>query len=77
MQMIVRGGHIAAITVFLLLALFWIREVRRTDSGKPGTGTMFNAAGFGLLPGLAVWKIFEPYYGLDVMTSGKKLFDQE
>ncbi len=74
MQMIVRAGHIAAVVTFFLFAFLWIRETRKDTTGQPGVGTMFNAAGFGLLPGMAVWKIFEPYYGLDAMSSGKELF---
>ncbi len=75
MQTVILTGHIAAVLVFFLFLLLWIRETRKISKGKPGVGTMFNAAGFGLLPGLAVWKIFEPYYGLDVLSGGKKLFD--
>lgn len=75
MQLIIRAGHIAAILMFFLFALLWIHETRKSGKERPGGGTMFNAAGFGLLPGLAVWKIFEPYYGLEILSSGKELFD--
>ena len=75
MELIVRAGHIAAVLVFFLFVLIWVREARKISKGKPGVGTMFNAAGFGFLPGMAVWKIFEPYYGLEVMSSGKELFE--
>ena len=75
MQIIVRVGHIAAILVFLLFMLFWIREIRKVSTEKLRAGAMFNAAGFAFFPGMAVWKIFEPYYGLEMLYSGKKLFD--
>ena len=75
MQLMIRTGHFAAIVVFLLFALLWIRETRKVSKEKPGAGMMFNAAGFGLLPGLAVWKIFEPYYGLEILSGGKKLYE--
>ena len=75
MQLIIRAGHIAAVLVFFLFMLIWVREMQRVSKGKPSVGTMFNAAGFGFLPGMAVWKIFEPYYGLEAMSSGKELYD--
>ena len=74
MQTMVQAGLAAAILIFILFALLWIREVRKISKEKLTTGTKFNAAGFGLLPGLAAWKIFEPYFGLR-MTPGRKLFD--
>ena len=75
MQLIVRAGHIAAVLVFFLFVLLWVREARKVKKVKPGAGTMFNAAGFGFMPAMAVWKIFEPYYGLEVMSGGKTLYD--
>ena len=74
MQMIISGGHIAAILTFLLFAFLWIHEARIISRGKLGKGTIFNAAGFGVLPALAVWKVFEPYYGLKALYNGKELF---
>ena len=57
MQTMVQAGLAAAILIFILFALLWIREVRKISKEKLTTGTKFNAAGFGLLPGLAAWKI--------------------
>ena len=38
MQIFVRVGHIAAILVFLLFVLFWIREIRKVSTEKLRAG---------------------------------------
>lgn len=61
--------------VLLLFTLLWLREVRIVSREKIGTGNWMNGAGFGLLPALTAWKIFEPYLGIHAMSAGKQVFD--
>ena len=52
-------GIPAALAAFLLFAFLRLLETRkRTAVGTP-SGKALNAAGFGLFPALAVWKLFE------------------
>ena len=60
-----------SVLVFLMFALLkWI-DSRKAQEGPLSTGARMNAAGFGLLPGIAVWKIFEQEtrlaFGTDIM----------
>jgi len=73
MQIMLEGGLLTATIIFVLFGFLWIHEVRRRYHEKLTTGTWFNAAGFGFFPGMAAWKIFEPYCGLEI--DGKKLFE--
>lgn len=53
------GAGLGLLTV-LAFAGCWI-SVRRKSAGDEKHAGVLNAAGFGLLPGLAVWKCFEQY----------------
>ena len=58
------GGALALLTA-LAFAAAWTGVARRTGS-PVSAGTRLNAAGFGLLPGIAVWKAFEQESFLNV-----------
>ncbi len=75
MQLMTLTGLAAAILVFFLFGFLWIRETRKNSREKLTAAIILDAAGFGLFPGLAVWKIFEPYCRLGFMSRGKALFD--
>ena len=60
MQLTVTGiGAIVSLLVMLLFSGIRILETRRQKETELTTGDLLNAAGFGLLPCIAVWKIFE------------------
>lgn len=71
MEDMARTGVILAISVWAVFAVYWIRDVRKRRKLPTTAGTWLNAAGFALLPAIAVWKIFEPYTALN--TAGKKI----
>ena len=73
MTIMLQGGLATAILIFILFSGCWIREIRKRYKAKLKAGTWFNAAGFGFFPGMAAWKIFEPFCGLGM--DGKTLFD--
>ena len=60
MQLTVTGiGAILALLTMVLFSGFRIPEARKRNGAELSTGDVLNAAGFGLLPGIAVWKVFE------------------
>ena len=54
------AGAIISLLVLLLFAGFRIMETRKRTE-EISSGEILNAIGFGILPGLAIWKIFEQY----------------
>ena len=52
-------GAGAALIVTLLFADGWIGIRKRRIPEGSGAGRLLNGIGFGLLPGIAVWKVFE------------------
>ena len=48
-----------SLLVILAFACGWIRARSRRLAQAGGAGRVWNGLGFGLLPGIAVWKIFE------------------
>lgn len=72
MRVTVTGsGAAAAYLVWMLFAFLRIRHSRGKDSGETRRGERLDAAGFGILPAVAAWKIFEQATGLSL---GKALF---
>lgn len=67
----VGAGGALALLVILLFAALRVRDCRKR--GKPaGAGEWMNGIGFGVLPGAAVWKIFEQ---ATTLSHGKSLFE--
>lgn len=67
----VGAGGALALLVILLFAALRVRDCRKR--GKPaGAGEWMNGIGFGVLPGTAVWKIFEQ---ATTLSHGKSLFE--
>ncbi len=62
-------GAGAALLVTLAFADGWIGE-RKRRGGSAFPGTLLNGLGFGVLPGAAVWKIFEQ---ITFLRAGKPL----
>ena len=54
-------GAIAAAVTALVFGGFWLGLRRHRLKKKNGAGGWLNALGFGVLPGLMVWKTFEQY----------------
>ena len=54
------------------LILLELRVFRKRNGKAAGWGERVNAAGFGLLPGAAVWKIFEQFTAL---SKGTEVFE--
>ena len=52
-------GGMAAIITLIFFAGLWILETRKRTGADLRTGQILNGIGFGMLPGIAVWKIFE------------------
>ena len=72
MRITVNGaGAIISVLVLLLFAGFRIMETRKRTE-EISSGEILNAIGFGILPGLAIWKIFEQY---TVLGTGTESFD--
>ena len=53
------AGAALSFLAWLLFSFLWARGKRNPEKAASRIGTVLNAAGFGLLPGLAVWKAFE------------------
>ncbi len=65
------AGGAVALLVILFFAALRVRDCRKR--GKPvGLGEWMNGIGFGVLPGTAVWKIFEQ---ATTLSRGKSLFE--
>ena len=65
------GAGLALLT-FLLFATLKAADLRRQGGENRIGGVRMDAVGFGLLPGIAVWKIFEQSLFL---AQGKKVFE--
>ena len=74
MRMMAQIGAGSAALAFLVFVLIWLRIAKKQETGRQNAGTWLDAAGFGLLPGLAVWKAFEPFV-LETGINGKPLFE--
>ena len=72
MRTIVLAGLGAALFMILLFFVLWVLDVRKRTMGRLTAGHWTNAAGFGLLPGIAVWKAFDAFAGNT--GNGKLLF---
>ena len=72
MRTIVLAGLGAALFMILLFSVLWVLDVRKRTMGRLTAGHWTNAAGFGLLPGIAVWKAFDAFAGNT--GNGKLLF---
>ena len=65
MRVTVTGiGSAAAFLIMILFASLRIRDFRKRNGKAAGWGERINAIGFGLLPGAAVWKVFEQWTAL-------------
>ena len=60
------AGAAISLAVFLLFGIFRLAETRKRTGMETPSGNVLNAVGFGLFPGIAVWKLFE-----QSMPSGK------
>ena len=63
----------AGLLMLVLFTALWLLLIRNREDGRLKAGDWMNALGFGILPGIAVWKVFEQYAG--VRTMGKELFE--
>ncbi len=73
MRVTVTGaGAAAAFLTILLFASLRLSDFRKRNGKAAGWGERVNAAGFGLLPGAAVWKIFEQFTAL---SRGTEVFE--
>ena len=60
MRLTVTGvGVFLSLLTLLLFAYVWTAEKRKRKGAAKGNAEWLNALGFGLLPGIAVWKAFE------------------
>ncbi len=65
------GGAVSLLTG-LLFAGLWLADMSRKSGKMSISGERLNAIGFGLMPGVAVWKIFE---AATVLSEGKEVFE--
>ena len=72
MRAIVLAGLGATLFMILLFSVLWALDVRKRTTGRLTAGHWANAAGFGLLPGIAAWKAFDAFAGST--GNGKPLF---
>ncbi len=73
MRVTVTGaGAAAAFLTILLFTSLRLSDFRKRNGKAAGWGERVNAAGFGLLPGAAVWKIFEQFTAL---SKGTEVFE--
>lgn len=66
-------GLVSGLMMLALFAVLWILLIRKRVDGGRIAGDWVNAAGFGLLPGIAVWKLFEQYGS--ARSAGRELFE--
>ena len=71
--MIIKVGLMTGPGMLVLFSLLWLFVIRKKADGRRTAGDWANALGFGLLPGIAVWKAFEQYSG--IRTVGRELFE--
>ena len=72
MRTIALAGLGTTLFMFLLFSVLWAVGIRKRNGGRLTAGHWANAAGFGLLPGIAAWKAFEAFTG--DAGKGKLLF---
>ena len=65
------GSALAFLNV-MFFALLRLGDLRGRNEKAPVSGERLNAAGFGMLPGIAVWKIFET---VTFLAEGKNVFE--
>lgn len=65
-------GAAVSLLTFLLFAVFRTIGIRKRTGTELCMGEILNSAGFGLLPGIGVWKIFEQN---TLLSSGTEAFD--
>ncbi len=65
-------GAAVSLLTFLLFAVFRTIEIRKRTSTELCIGETLDSVGFGLLPGIAVWKIFEQN---TLLSYGTEAFD--
>ena len=72
MRITVTGaGAIISLLILLLFSAFRVMDSRKRTE-EISAGEILNSIGFGILPGLAFWKIFEQY---TVLGTGTESFD--
>ncbi len=71
--MMTQVGLMTGFLILVVLAALWILLVLKGEKGKRTAGDWMNALGFGLMPGIALWKAFEQYTGF--RTTGRELFE--
>ncbi len=72
MRTIALAGLGMALFMILLFSGLWVLDARKRSAGRLTAGHWINAAGFGLLPGIATWKAFDAFAGN--AGNGKLLF---
>ena len=72
METMARAGTGTSVLIWILFSAAWILIIRRKRKERLKTGSRINAAGFGIFPAVAAWKLFEPYTGMS--AAGKTLF---
>ena len=65
------GGALGVLTILLFAALR-MADLHKRNEKASGIGEWLNAIGFGLLPGAAVWLVFET---ATTLGKGKEVFD--
>ncbi len=66
------AGLGTALFMILLFSLLWVLDIRKRSTDRLTAGHWVNAAGFGLMPGIAAWKAFDAFAGN--AGTGKPLF---
>ena len=72
MRTIALAGLGMALFMIFLFSALWVLDARKRNAVRLTAGHWINAAGFGLLPGIAVWKAFDAFAG--DTGNGKLLF---
>ena len=65
-------GAIISLLIMLLFSVFRAAEIRKRNDAGFSTGKVPDAVGFGFLPGIAAWKIFEQG---TLLGKGIEIFD--
>lgn len=73
MRTIALAGLGTTLVMILLFSVLWALDAHKRSRGRLTAGHWANAAGFGLLPGIAAWKAFEAFAG--DTANGKALFE--